>query len=114
MTRVAIEIDEEVLARVERLARARQTSVEELLRKQTEELVRLAPIEIHNPSHRKILEALQRSADDSSSPRDEIYDRDKARAEGYLANRRRLLDLIDHTQGDMGVQPWNRARLYER
>jgi len=114
MTRVAIEIDEEVLARVERLARARHTSVEDLLRKQTEDLVRLAPIEIHNPSHRKILASLERPADYYSSPRDEIYDRDKARAEGYLANRRRLIDLIDRTEGDMGLQSWNRARLYER
>jgi Ribbon-helix-helix protein, copG family len=113
MTRVTLELDEETLARVESIARARQTSVEDLLRRQAEDIARLAPIQIHNPSHRKILSALKRGPDDYSSPRKEAHDREKARAEAYAASRRRLLELIDRTDGDLGLQAWDRRRLYE-
>jgi hypothetical protein len=114
MTRVTVELNDETLARVESLARARQTSVEELLRRRAEDIARLAPIKIYNPSHRQILSVLERASDTYESQRDETYDREKARAEVYVANRRRLLDLIDQTRGDMGLQMWDRSRLYER
>jgi predicted transcriptional regulator len=114
MTRITVELSNETLARVETLARARQTSVEDLLRKQAEDIARLAPITVENPSHRKILSALERGADFYTSPRDEVHDREKGRAEAYVANRRRLLELIDSTAGDMGTYAWDRSRLYER
>lgn len=114
MTRITLDLNEETLARVESLARARQTSVEDLLRKRAEDIARLAPIEIQNPSHRKIMSALDRQPSSHASPRDEMHDREKARAEVYVENRRRLLELIDHTKGDMGTQAWDRSRLYER
>ena len=34
-----------------------------------------------------------------------------ARAKGA---RRRLLDLVDRSEGDMGEQAWSREKLYER
>lgn len=114
MTRITLDLNEETLARVESLARAQQTSVEDLLRKRAEDIARLAPIEIQNPSHRKIMSALDRQPSSYASPRDEVHDREKARAEVYVANRRRLLELIDRTMGDMGAHAWDRSRLYER
>lgn len=75
MTRVTLELDDETLARVEYLARAKQTSVENLLRDKAQEIARLAPIELDNPSHRKILSALDRGPDFYQSPRDEVHDR---------------------------------------
>ena len=113
MTRVTLELDEETLGRVETVARARQTSVEDLLRRQAEDIARLAPIEINNPSHREILSALERGPAYYSSPREEVHDRETARAEAYAASRRRLLELIDRTDGDLGLQAWDRRRLYE-
>ncbi len=128
MTRITFDIDDDVLALVERHARAANTSVERILKdhltmiaeqndverqrrasKEAEDIARLAPIEIHNPSHREILSALKGSPDRHASARDEAHDRAKARAETYAANRQRLLELIDQTQGDMGLQTWHRA-----
>jgi hypothetical protein len=83
-------------------------------RKEPGDIARLAPIEIHNPSHREILSALKGRPDRNASSRDEAHDRAKARAETYAANRRKLLELIDQTQGDMGLQTWDRSRIYER
>jgi hypothetical protein len=114
MTRVTLELDDETLARIESVARARRTSVADLLRRQAEEIARLAPIKLHNPSHRKVLSALERDANYYSSPREEGHDREKARAEIYAENRRRLLELVDRTEGDMGEQPWDRRRVHER
>lgn len=114
MTRVSFELDEDTFGRVERLAQARQMSVEELLRRRAEDIARLAPISIENRSHRKIVSALDRGPDDYGSSREEIYDREKLRAEVYVRNRRLLLELIDRTEGDMGGQAWNRQSIYER
>jgi hypothetical protein len=114
MTRVSLDLNAETLARVESLARARQMSVEDLLRKRAEDMARIAPIEIQNPAHREIMSALDRRPESYASPREEINDRDKARAEIYAENRQRLLKLIDDTKGDMGLQVWDRSRLYER
>jgi hypothetical protein len=114
MTKVTLELDEDTLARVECLARARQTTVEDLLRLRAQDIARLGPIELHNPAHRQILSALDRKSSDYSSPRHETHDREKARAELYVANRRRLLELIDQTKGDMRRQVWDRSRIYER
>jgi hypothetical protein len=133
MRRISFEIDEDVLALVERYARAANTSIERILKdhlttiakqndierqrrvpEEAEDIARLAPIEIHNPSHREILSALKCSPDRHASARDEAHDRAKARAETYAANRRKLLELIDRTQGDLGRQTWDRSRIYER
>lgn len=114
MTRVTLELDDETLARVENLARAKQTSVENLLRDKAQEIARLAPIELDNRSHRKILSALDRGPDFYASPRDEVHDREKQRAITYAENRQRLLELIDATKGDLGAQYWDRSRLYDR
>ena len=111
MTRVTLELDEDTLARVESLARSRQITVEDLLRRRAEDIARLAPIALHNPTHRQILSALDR---DCGSPREQTNDRERARAEAYVANRRRLLELIDQTKGDMGRQAWHRPGIYER
>jgi hypothetical protein len=114
MTRVTLELDNETFAAVETVARARHTSVEELLRRQAEDIARLAPIEIRNPSHREILSALEPGPDDHPSPREEANNRKRARAESYAANRRRLLELIDRTGGDLGQQTWDRLGIHER
>jgi hypothetical protein len=114
MTRITVELDEATLARMEMVARARQMSIADLLRLQAKDIARLAPVEIHNPSHRKILSALGRDLTDYPSAREEAHDREKARAEAYVVSRRRLLDLIDRTEGDMGSQAWDRRRIYER
>jgi hypothetical protein len=114
MTRLTLDLDDETLARMETIARARRMSVEELLRRQAEDFVRLAPIEIYNPSHRDILSALEGGPELVATTREEAHDRARARAETYLTNRQRLLELIDQTQGDMGLQPWDRSRIYER
>jgi hypothetical protein len=133
MMRITFDIDDDVLALVERHARAANTSVERILkdhltmiagqndierqsrtREEAKGISRLAPIEIHNPSHREILSALKGSPGRDASARDEAHDRAKARAETYAANRRKLLELIDQTRGDMGRQTWDRSRIYER
>ena len=41
-------------------------------------------------------------------------DRIAARVSGARDSRRRLLELIDRSKGDMGDQQWDRSRLYER
>jgi predicted transcriptional regulator len=114
MTRLTLELDDETLARVEAVARARQTTAEALLRQHVERMVRLAPIEIHNPSHREILSALEGGNHHDATVRGEANDRAQARAEVYSSNRQKLLELIDRTRGDMGRQTWDRSRIYER
>jgi hypothetical protein len=114
MTKVTLEIDEGTLARVASVARARHLSVEGLLKERAEDLVRLAPVEIDNPAHRKILSVLERPADYYETAREALNDRDLARAEHYADNRKRLLELVDETQGDMGAQRWDRGQLHER
>ena len=111
--RVTLDLDETTLARVETIASAKHISVQELLRRQAEDIARHAPIETHNPSHRKILSALERTPDHCATAREEDYDRAKARAEVYSANRRKLLELIDRSEGDLGTQAWDRRRIYE-
>jgi hypothetical protein len=128
MTRITFDIDDNVLALVERYARAANTSIKSILKdhltmiakrndierqrrvpEEAEDIARLAPIEIHNPSHREILSALKGSPDRHASARDEAHDRARARAETYAANRQRLLELIDRTQGDLRLQPGHRG-----
>jgi hypothetical protein len=111
MTQVTLELDDETLARVADVARARRMSVEDFLRKHAEDVARLGPIAIDNPSHRTILAALDRPAGTS---REEAHDRERQRAQGYVDHRRRLLDLIDGTQGDLGEQAIERQRLHDR
>jgi hypothetical protein len=113
MTKVTFDVDEETLARVTSVADARQTSVETLLRQQTEAFARLVPITLANSSHRRVLSVLG-GAQGGLSPREELHDREKARAEAYFTNRKILLDLIDKTDGDMGHHGWDRARSYDR
>jgi hypothetical protein len=113
MKKVTFDLDDETLARVTSVADARQTSVETLLRQQTEAFARLVPMSIDNPSHRRLLSMFEGSQA-GLSHREELYDREKARAEVYVANRKILLELIDKTDGDMGHHGWNRAGSYDR
>lgn len=114
MTTVTLEIDDQTLARVEAVARARKTSVENLLKARAEEIARLAPLDVFNPGHREILAPLNTRSGDEVSERERSHDRDLARAETYAANRARLLELIDSTEGDLGGRGWDRERVYER
>lgn len=41
-------------------------------------------------------------------------DRIAARVSDAKDSRRRLLELIDRSQADMGDQKWDRSKLYER
>ncbi len=41
-------------------------------------------------------------------------DRIAARVRDAQDSRRRLLELIDRSQADMGDQKWDRSKLYER
>lgn len=110
MTKVTVDIDDEALARVREIARARSLSVEDLLREQVDGLVGLAPFKVDNPSHRAILAALGNTND---GWREEVHDRAKARAEGYAENRAALMALARATEGDMGTDGWDRRRAYD-
>ena len=110
MGKMTIEIDEATLSGAEKIARAEGMTVEQWMRQQVEQSQRLLPVTISNPNHRAILSALN----NANEGRDELYDRAKQRAESYVENRKRLLDRIDATEGDMGTQGWDRRRAYER
>ena len=114
MTKVTLDFDDQTLDRVASVANARHISVEDLLKARAKDIARLAPIEIINPSHQAIVAAAARPTGYYESRREEIYDRENARAELYVESKRRLLDLIDETDGDMGAQGWDRRRAYER
>ena len=114
MTKITIDLDDGLLERLAVASRARNMSVEQWLRAQAEQAASAADeFEIENASHRAILASLDRPDGYYDSPRDEIYDRERGRAEIYADCRRKLLELIDATQGDMGAQTWNRTALYE-
>lgn len=110
MTKITVDIDEEVLARMSELARARNLSVEDLLKAQVDGMVRLAPFKLENASHRAILAAL---ANQNEGWREETHDRAKVRAEDYAENRKRLMELARTTEGDMGAEGWDRRRAYD-
>ncbi|MBX9910456.1 MAG: hypothetical protein K2Z25_17300 [Beijerinckiaceae bacterium] len=114
MTRITIEIDDQIMARVATVARSRHASVESLLAEHASMIGSLAPIEIDNPAHRKLMSNVVRPPGYYETAREESYDRDRQRAEIYAANKSRLLRLIDETEGDMGDQGWSRERLYVR
>lgn len=113
MTKITIDLDDGLAERLAVASRARNITVEELLLTQAENAVRASEVEIENPSHRSILASLHRPEGYYDSPRDEIYDRERDRAEAYVAARQELLELIDNTDGDMGVLTWSRGRVYE-
>jgi hypothetical protein len=68
----------------------------------------------HQKMQRILDEGRAKYADRKWFDREETYDRDYQRAEGYFENRAALLKLIDETTADMGTQEWNREALYER
>jgi predicted transcriptional regulator len=110
MTKITVDIDEDVLARMNELARARNLSVEDLLKEQIDGMVKPASFTLENKSHLAIVEAL---ANQNLGWREEAYDRAKGRAEDYLENRKRLMELARSTQGDMGAEGWDRRRAYD-
>ena len=113
MTKIVLELDDRTLDRVATVARARSATVESIIVERVADMTSLAPVEIENPSHRAILAILE-GPSAGSNARDELHDREHARAEVYVENRRKLLALIDATEGDMGEQVFERARLYDR
>lgn len=113
MAKITLELDDEILGRLAEISRARQMTIEDLIRSQAENVADARHEQIPNPSHQKILETLNRPADYYESERERTYDRDLARAESYIDNRERLLALIDATEGDLGAQSWRRSSLYE-
>ncbi len=110
MTKVILDLDETTLDRVASVARARQTSIEDLLQQHARDLVALAPVEIHNPGHRAIMAVLDEPPEEGRAA---LHDRRRGRAGTYADNRRRLLALIDATTGDLGSDAWSRTRSYE-
>ncbi len=44
----------------------------------------------------------------------EHFDAIAQRIDRSKDTRRRLLELVDRSPGDMGDQPWDRSKLYER
>ena len=114
MTKITLEFDDQTLDRVASVAQGRHVSVEALIKARAEDIARLMPITIENSSHRKIVIAADRPLESYESKRDEIYDREGARADAYVEMRKKLLELIDETDGDMGAQGWDRRRAYER
>lgn len=113
MTKVVLDVDERTLNRVATVARARSVSVESVIVACMAEIASLAPIEIENPSHRAMLATLERPLAPGESERDALHDRERARAEVYVENRRKLLALVDATEGDRGGRVFDRAALYE-
>ena len=87
MASITLDLDSQTLSRVEAVARARQTSVEELLARRAEDIARLAPIELHNPGHRELLAPLDPAYSAGMSEREKINDRPLGRAETYAENR---------------------------
>lgn len=114
MAKVTVELDDQTMARLTHASRATHVSVEDILRRQAEEVARLSPLEIPNASHRKILAALTAPDGYRETARDALHNRERDRAEIYAETRKKLLALIDNTLGDMGAQGWSRASLYER
>lgn len=114
MAKMTLDLDDETLARLAEISSARRVSVEELIRTHAETVARMRYDGIPNPSHRKLLAALDRPADDYNSERKKTNDRELARAEAYSQNRQRLLALVDATEGDLGARSWRRASLYDR
>lgn len=113
MTKITIELEDNVVERLAIVSRAYNLTVEQWLRAEAEKAARLEKTNvIENASHRAILLALEHPKDYCGSPRDEMLDRENARARSYQDARQALLDLIDNTQGDMGTQTWNRSALY--
>lgn len=113
MKNITLAVDDDVLNRVALLASTRHMSVEDLLNKRVADIASIAPIVLENPSHRKLVAASQLPSESYATIRDEIYDREKSRAELYIHRKQELLNLIDNTEGDMGTQGWNRMRAYE-
>jgi hypothetical protein len=112
MAKITIDLDDSLMERLAVASRAHNLTVEEWLRAQAEQAARHSA-GIENTSHRAILSALDRPVDYYESPRDEMHDRERDRAELYASTRAALLALIDNTQGDMGTQRWSRRALYE-
>jgi len=114
MAKVTVELDDQIMERLTQASRATHVSVEDILRRQAEEVARFSALEIPNASHCKIVAALARPEGYYETARDALHDRERDRAELYVETRNKLFALIDNTMGDMGAQGWSRAGLYER
>ena len=114
MTKIIIDLDDGLAERLATVSRAHNLTVEEWLQAQAQQAAPPdADFSIENSSHRAILASLDRPEGYYESPRDELHDRERDRAELYRERRAALLELIDNTEGDMGAQVWNRGKLYE-
>lgn len=113
MKTISIELDDRVADGLATFVRAHGMTVEEWLRAEAERVAQPLPNDdVPNGSHRTILAALDRPEGYYGSSREEWHDRERDRAQAYAAARKDLLDLIENTQADMGVQKWNRSSLY--
>src|SRR5436305_235022 len=100
MTKITIDLDDSLAERLASVSRAHNLTVEEWLRAQAEQAAPpVADFPVENASHRAILASLERPEGYYDSPRDEIYDRERNRAQLYAETRAALLELIDSTQG---------------
>ncbi len=97
------------------VARRRMRSLAETSPAVADHLIVATPAEtVHEKMLRLKAEGDAKYADRKWFDREETYDRDYQRAEGYFENRAALLKLIDETTADMGKQKWNREALYDR
>ena len=114
MAKITIDLEDALMERLVVASSARRLTVEEWLRAAAEQAApAFGELEIENASHRAMLAALDRPEGFYDSPREELHDRERDRAEAYVSARDALLDLIDTTQGDMGARVWSRSALYE-
>lgn len=114
MATITFEVDDEVLSRAEDWARARRTTVDQVIASTLSQLGSREATAVPGEGHRQILAPLAPDWGSDLSDRERLHDRDHARAEVYARNRARLLDLVDASDGDMGRQSWDRSRLYDR
>jgi hypothetical protein len=113
VAKITIDLDDGLVERLTAASRARNITIEELLRAEAQHVALSSDLEIENSSHRAILSALDRPEGFYATPREALYDRERDRAEAYVTARQALLELIDNTEGDMGEQAWSRRCVYE-
>jgi hypothetical protein len=136
---ITLAIDEAILKEARILAAEERTTVNAMVRDYLNRVVAFRRIEVAGgraahpardeqvsqsvePARETVHQKMQRILDEGDAKyadrkwfdREETYDRDYQRAQGYFENRAALLKLIDETTADMGTQKWNREALYER
>jgi hypothetical protein len=113
MTRISIDLDASTAEKLEASLRAHNRTLEDWLRVEAEKAAQQAwDMAYENTSHRAILAALKRPDNYYETARDALYDRENQRAQAYEAARKKLLELIDTTEADMGACQWDRSAIY--